>query len=374
MKVHIFGGVSSPSCANYALKQTAEDNKEMFGEEISEVLQKDFYVDDLLKSCEDVEKAKWIVSNVVKLCKAGGFRLTKFISNNREVIESVPVEERVASVKSLDLLDSLPTERALGVNWSIETDNLGFQIVLQDKPPTKRGILSIISSINDPLRLAAPFMLQGKLIMQQLCKGKNEWDSPLQKEIEVQWESWKINLPQLQTISVPRCITPNDFENIESLSIHHFCDASTIAYGICSYSRVVSKNGEIHCSLLIGKSRVAPLKQITVPRMELVAATVAAKNSSLIKRELHNVKIDEEYFWTDSKVVLGYINNEAKRFHVFVANRIQMIHNLSKKSQWRYVPSVLNPADDASKGLLTTQIKKSNRWFNGPEFLWKIED
>lgn len=125
----------------------------------------------------------------------------------------------------------------------------------------------------------------------------------------------------------------------------------------------------MHCSLVIGKARVAPTKIVTIPRLELMAAVVSSAISCMLKEELE-LKIDQEYFWTDSQVVLAYINKEARRFHVFVANRVQRIRERSDPAQWCYVDTDQNPADHASRGLKVTEFVSSN-WLTGPKFLWE---
>ena len=154
--------------------------------------------------------------------------------------------------------------------------------------------------------------------------------------------------------------------------VHHFSDASEEGYGQCSYLRLIDEFGTIHCSLLIGKSRVSPIKYVSIPRLELTAATLSIKMSKLIRKEL-DIKNYEETYWTDSKVILGYINNEVKRFKIFVANRVQTIKENSNVEQWKYISSKDNPADDGSRGLDATKVNKVTRWFNGPGFLWKPE-
>ena len=122
----------------------------------------------------------------------------------------------------------------------------------------------------------------------------------------------------------------------------------------------MSEDNQIHCNLLIGKSRVTPAKYVSIPRLELTAATMSIKMSQLIKRELelNDVTSIGEHVWTDSQVVLGYINNESKRFKVFVAKRVQLIHDNSNTNQWHYVNTKNNPSDDASRGLNETNKKK----------------
>ncbi|XP_077967756.1 uncharacterized protein LOC144421984 [Styela clava] len=150
--------------------------------------------------------------------------------------------------------------------------------------------------------------------------------------------------------------------------MHHFSDACQSGYGQCSYVRLVNENGDSHCTLLMGKSRVAPLKQISIPRMELTAATISARMSRYLQEELRYENI-KEYFWVDSMVVLGYVNNPVKRFHVFVANRIQQILDVSDVSTWLHVESNQNPSDLASRGISVKKLIADSKWWNGPEFL-----
>ena len=156
MVVHLFRAASSPSCSNFALQKTAEDKSQHFPERVVSTVKNNFYVDDCLKALPSVEEASQHASNLWSLLSKGGFRLTKWISNSRKVLETIPEEER-AKVKTLDLSkDDLPVERALGVKWCVEKDTFGFKVDVKLKPPTRRGILSVVSSVYDPLGLAIP--------------------------------------------------------------------------------------------------------------------------------------------------------------------------------------------------------------------------
>mgnify|MGYP002803374545 CR=1 FL=1 len=141
-------------------------------------------------------------------------------------------------------------------------------------------------------------------------------------------------------------------------------------YGAATYLRLENVLGLIHCALLLGKSRVAPLKIVTIPRLELTAATVAVNLHKVVVREL-DIPINETIFWTDSRIVIQCIRNEARRFQTFVANRLALIHDVSCSKQWKYVPSELNPANHASRGLKATDIDQIDKWLNGPSFLWR---
>ena len=175
MMVHLFGSISSPSCANFALKKTAEDNKEDFSPLAISTVERDFYVDDCLKSVESDEVAIPLVQELRQLLSRGGFRLTKWSSNSENILKSLPEVERAASVKNLEFASS-PIERALGVRWNVTSDTFGYKIVVKERPVTRRGILSIVCSIYDPLGFLAPFIFLAKILLQDLCRSKLGWD------------------------------------------------------------------------------------------------------------------------------------------------------------------------------------------------------
>lgn len=370
MTVHLFGATSSPGCANFGLKRIARDFESEIGSEAANFLCRDFYVDDGLKSLPSVQEAIDLIDKSKLMCSRAGLRLHKFASNAKEVLEHLDPGDRAKELRELDLNhDTLPIERALGVLWCIESDEFRFRIVLRDCPLTRRGILSTVSSLYDPLGLISPVVLLGKLILQQMCADKLDWDEPLQDELRVKWSQWRESLKDLSDIRVRRCLKPDGFGQVASVELHHFSDASTVGYAQCSYVRLTNQRRDIHCSLLMGKSRVAPLKPVTVPRLELSAAVLSVKIAFFLERELDYNQVSH-VFWSDSKIVLSYINNEARRFHVFVANRVQQIREKTETSQWRYVSSEENPSDTASRGAYAKDLVKGS-WFEAPDFLWK---
>ncbi|XP_077971383.1 uncharacterized protein LOC144425718 [Styela clava] len=370
LKIHLFGAISSPGCASFGLKHAADDGESSFGKEAADFIRNEFYVDDGLTSKPNAEDAIELIKNSTNLCSSAGLNLCKIMSNSREVLESVPQLSVSPSVQCLDpKSDPLPVERALGVDWLVESDCLCFRIDSKVTPVTRRGILSAVSSVYDPIGLVAPVILEGKKILQALCKDCYDWDEPIPEIFRVKWEKWQKDLCHLVNLRVDRCYKPVNFGNIKHVELHHFSDASESGYGQCTYLRLVNDCGKAHCALVIGKARVAPLKHVTIPRLELTAAVVSARMSNLVKTEL-KLKNATEFFWVDSMVVLGYIQNESKRFNVFVANRVQTIHNFSSPSSWHHVPTKANPSDDASRGLQADQLNAGCRWLNGPEFLW----
>lgn len=204
-----------------------------------------------------------LISSVKKMCKKAGFNLHKFVSNKKEVLRSIPISDRADDLKNIDLdLDKLPMERALGVHWCIQSDTFQFRLMLKDRPCTRRGILSTISSIFDPLGFAAPILLEGKSILQDLCREGVEWDDPIPDVIKSRWEKWRAELPILQRFSIPRCFKPENFGSVVRKELHHFSDASTKGYGQCSYLRLRDDSGKIHFSFMAGKARVTPIKHV----------------------------------------------------------------------------------------------------------------
>ncbi|XP_062414582.1 uncharacterized protein LOC134107160 [Pungitius pungitius] len=292
-----------------------------------------------------------MVKNITAICKLGGFNLTKWISNSREVLLEISEEQRSKNFKELDLdRDKLPVERALGLHWCIETDAFKFKFNIREQPHTRRGMLSMISSVYDPLGFLAPFTIPAKIILQDLCRLKCGWDDSVPQSVQQKWNKWMEDLESVGSFKVSRCLKPKDFGHVISAQLHHFSDASESAYGTVTYIRLQNSKNQVHIAFVLGKARVAPLKQVTIPRLELTAATVAVKVDKMLSSELQ-LPLEEPQFWTDSTSVLKYIKNEDKRFQTFVANRISVIREASQVSQWRYIPSAQNPADDASRGL-----------------------
>ena len=322
MSVHLFGAVSSPSCANFALRQTIVESSLEETEE-GQTIMNNFYVDDLLKSVDGIQIAIELIAKVHQLCGSGGFNLTKFVCNNKEVLNSVPQAKR-SDEQTKDIGKSETIERALGVHWCLENDTLGFRVNLQDTPLTRRGILSTISSVYDPLGIAGPFLLKGRKILQQITALRDGWDTKVPEDLAQLWMSWRDNLPKLKNISIKRCYKPNNFDKVQNMSLHIFSDASEVGYGVACYLRQVDIEGRISVSLALGKSRVAPIKSVTIPRLELTAAQLSVKFGALLKEELDQ-RLVKDIYWSDSKITLGYIMNDVRRFRVFVANHCPKI-------------------------------------------------
>ena len=370
MVVHLFGAKSSPSVCCYAMRRTAEEEKAEISREAFSTVLENFYMDDLLKSVPSEAEAIKLKEELVSTLKKGGFNLSKWISNKPEVVgESQKQEESVKELKP----DQQPIERALGVSWNTKEDSFQFRVVEKDKPSTRRGVLSYIHSLYDPLGFTAPVLLLAKQLLQLLCLQKLGWDEEMPKDLEARWLAWKASLPKIQEVRVARCYYPSESGTITQRQLHVFSDASEKGYGVAAYLRATDEEGRVHTALVLGKARVSPAKCVSIPRLELSAAALAAKVSLFIREEMQQ-DLDEVVFWTDSTTVLKYLSSTSGRFKVFVANRIAIIKEVSQPSQWRYVPTKLNPADAASRGVKPSDTESLKKWIQGPKFLLESEE
>lgn len=177
----------------------------------------------------------------------------------------------------------------------------------------------------------------------------------------------------LTAFNVNRFVKPVDFGLVRHTQLHHFADASEAGYGMATYIQTLNQENHIQVTFLLGKARVTPLKDATIPQLKLMADVLAVRVDSMVKAEL-DIQLEDSVFWTDSTSVLKYLNNEDRRFHTFVANRILTIRQSSEPSQWRHVSTKNNPANDTSRGMKGSDFLIGNRWLKGPAFLWREEE
>ncbi|XP_043229908.1 uncharacterized protein LOC122385596 [Amphibalanus amphitrite] len=371
MTTHLFGAISSPACAMHALNLTAELYASRHGEEAAAFVKRDFYVDDGLASTPRASTAISLIENTTKLCAEGGFKLGKFASNDSAVLGTIPIYSRSKTLQNVDLLKHKTEvcEQALGVRWDLFSDTILFNIDIPEKPLTRRGILSGVSSVFDPLGLISPITLRGKMIIKELCGQDCTWDDPVPEELGLEWLTWRKELLNLSALRLPRQYGANmrPSSGATRYELHHFSDASMCGYGACSYLRAI-RDDEVTCDLVMAKSRVTPKKVITVPRLELAAAVLASELGEFLGHEL-SIPALEQHYWCDSRVVLGYIRNSSRRFHVYVANRVQLINDHTTPDQWHFISSAENPADVTSRGSCVRELVDNHLWWHGPAFL-----
>lgn len=171
-----------------------------------------------------------------------------------------------------------------------------------------------------------------------------------------QWQSWRDALINLEIVPVPRCYHPKDFGCVVRSEIHSFSDASKDGIGVVTYLLHVSESGNVNVAFLFGQARMAPLQPTTIPRLELCSPVLSSQSVKKLLEEL-NLPIHEVVFYTDSKVALGYIQNDSRRFYAYVANHVQIIRSISDPTQWRYVGTTLNSVDLATKGVTAEHLK-----------------
>ncbi|XP_033733157.1 uncharacterized protein LOC117322392 [Pecten maximus] len=370
MTAHVFGNSPSPAVATYGLRKAAENSDE----DIRNFVTQNFYVDDGLASAPNVTTAVSLIKRTQRcLQENGGIRLHKVASNSREVLETFDREDLAGDIRDLDLsTDCPPVQRSLGLLWNLASDSFIFSAGVTEKAYTKRGLLSTINGIYDPIGFAAPVILRGRLLFRDLVKLSSEWDEPLPEERRREWESWYSSLGQLRTCSIPRqYVIGTVYEDLEK-EVHIFSDASKDAVAAVAYLRTKDTNNQIGTSFIFGKAKVAPQHGHTIPRLELCAAVLATDLGRTINDQL-DIPAENMHFYSDSMVVLGYLHNRVRRFYVYVGNRVDRILGFTKASQWSHVSSEKNPADEGTRCVNACDLQES-MWLQGSSVLREDTD
>ncbi|XP_077965505.1 uncharacterized protein LOC144411793 [Styela clava] len=290
MLSHIFGCKSSPSVATFALRKVADHNLSNADSVTIETVNRNFFVDDCLKSLPTADQTVSLISQLRKLLDTCGFHLAKFISNDQAVLDSIPDEDKAPSMVDFDIQGD-SSNKTLGVHWRIDADKFVIRINVEPRPLTRRGILSMVSQVFDPLGFVQPFIFPAKPILRELCDKGYCWDDNISGPPRESWENWIAILSNLNYLSIPRCFKPADFTPTE-VQLHLFCDASRVGYGCSSYLRMIDAANNIHVVFVRGVSRVTPKQPITIPRLEVVSAVAAAELARSIVKEL-DYKIDK---------------------------------------------------------------------------------
>lgn len=362
-----YGTRSAPYLAIKCLKELANQNFANYPQ-ASQIIHNDFYVDDLLTGSNDLTELKIRCKEIYSILESGHFILRKWVSNDAQVISDISPSNISNSVLNLGKNESCKT---LGIQWVPVSDNLKYNIkqsnLVTNKPVTKRNILSIIAQIYDPLNLLSPVIITFKLIIQRLWSLKIPWDSLIPSDLEKLFIKCLKGLPCLNDLFIPRTVIPEGYKLVD---IHCFCDASKDAYACSIYVRSKDIQGNFQVHLLCAKSKVAPLKTITIPKLELCASLLGSQLIQLVKNALSlSVPI---IMWSDSQVALSWIGTEPSLLQVFVANRVSKIQSCNL-NDWRYVNTKDNPADLATRGVQPESLLNSTLWWTGPSFL-KIND
>lgn len=365
-----FGTTCSPCCATFALQSHVRNYLEPT-DDVRQSVEHNFYVDNCLRSVPNEEQAKKLVNGLQHHLMDGGFELRQWASNVPTVICHFPSELKSTSNEIwLSQETANPQERTLGLIWHCKSDTLAYKPYQKDEgETTMRKIYRTLAKQYDPLGYLIPFTTRAKIIVQLLWDKKRGWDDPcLPADLLAAWQQWESELPRLSQISQPRCYSFSIQQAIKSRSVHVFCDASERAYGSVAYLSTEDEQNNIQIAFLAARSRVAPKKQISIPRLELCAALTGAQLGAVLQKEL-TLDIHNFVYWTDSTTVLAWLQSDSCRYKVFVGVRVTEIQELSNPKSWRYVDSSSNPADDITRGLTLNQLAQDTRWRQGPAFL-----
>lgn len=364
LKTVTFGTSSAPFLAIRTLQQLAIDERDTYAIG-SEVALSDFYVDDVISGADTIELALTKQSELIRLLKTGCFDLRKWSSNQIELLEHLPSDHVELNLPlNLNRDNGIKT---LGIQWDPVTDQFGYRINLETIQSgfTKRSILSDIAKIFDPMGWITPTTIIAKIKIQALWLSGKAWDEQLSNAYIQDWKEYRENLWQLQQLKIPRWIYTKSGNAIQ---LHGFSDASIQAYAASIYIRCSDEQGIVRVNLLTAKSKVAPLKSISLPRLELCGALLLAK---LIRKTIAAMNFEsiETFAWTDSTIVLSWIRGHPNKWTTFVANRVAEIQEITNIDIWNHVPSTENPADCATRGVLPSDIQAHPIWWTGPQWL-----
>ncbi|XP_058817780.1 uncharacterized protein LOC131681089 [Topomyia yanbarensis] len=357
-----YGLASSPFHATRILNQLATDEGGRFPLAVP-IIRKGTYVDDVLSGHDNHQLLSESCKQLMEMLKSAGFVLRKWASNDPAILSSIP-QELWESAPQLEI-DRSTAVKTLGLLWFPQTDMFKFKIpqLTALDVVTKRIVVSEMARLFDPLGLLGPVVVNAKMFVQRLWADNIPWDEELSEEHSVWWRNYRSDIFQLRSIEIPRRVL---FNARREYNLHCFCDASQRGYGCCVYVVSPDETGKLHSRLLTSKARVAPLRGQTIPRLELCAALLGSQLIDNLRRttEFSNTVT----YWTDSTIVLHWIKSQSNNWKVFVSNRVAEIQRLTKGSEWRHVPTELNPADRISRGTLASELLEDKLWWHGPSY------
>ncbi|XP_055585092.1 uncharacterized protein LOC129737945 [Uranotaenia lowii] len=379
MDVATFGATCSPCSAQHVKNSNAKRWEEQYPDAVEAIIE-GHYVDDYADSRDTLEEVVELTQTVRMIHSSAGMELRNFLSNSSQVLSQLG-QECVTEPKQFSDNTVYQSERVLGMTWYPDSDQFGYRVLLRDDLQqliagkvvlSKRMILKFVMSLFDPLGLLAHFLIQAKVLIQALWRNSVGWDDPVPPEIESLWTRWLDVFREMDVVRIPRCYFPNYAkDSYQTLQMHVFVDAGENAYSAVAYFRIVDC-GQPRCVLVSSKARVAPLKPLSMPRLELEAAVIGSRLSKSIAQG-HSIPIKQKFFWSDSSTVLSWIKSDAMKYRPYVAFRVGEIQELTNVDEWRWVPTKENVADEATKWGKGPCLKSDSRWFIGPEFLYLAE-
>lgn len=358
-----YGLRSSPYHAIRTLLQLADDEGHRYPQ-AAQILRTSIFVDDILCGHDSVESAQILQTELIDLLGLGGFQLSKWTSNCPQLLERFP-DDQCDMPKDFDISPDSNTIKVLGIQWIPQSDEFTYRITL---PPitqvTKRSILSTVASLYDPNGWVTPVVFRAKLLLQKLWLLKLGWDEPPPDEVHTEWQHISQDLPQLSNLRLPRHICK--YKPTSTYSLHGFADASEAGFAAVIYLHEFNANGQVNVHLVLAKSKVAPIKnRLSIPKLELSAAALLAQLMARVSAKLSaHIAVGQHICWSDSTIVIAWLNTPPHRLQTFEANRVAKITSSPTSSTWRHVPTNLNPADCASRGMSAQSISAHDLWWS----------
>ncbi len=366
-QVHVFGNAGSPFVAVFVVKEHARKYVGQFPIAV-ESINNSTLIDDVLDSADTVAEARNTLVQIRKILADAGMEMAKHFSSEEKVLEGLPQSAKAGeklAVSELCQKEGLPSNlKALGIQYDARRDEFSFTMETPHRKVwTKRAVLRLFPRLYDPLGLLLPYTIGARIYFSSVATPRHGWDTEL--PADSRWERWLGGLEELAGISFPRCIKKGKEQRAE---LHVFVDASALAYAAAAFLVTVTDEGGRASRLALAKAHVAPRKELSIPRMELLAAELGVKVSKQALTHL-KVRVDKVKYWSDSLTVLYWLNDDAQRFQAFVHNKLQRIRRSSDVQDWSWVPTDQNPADLATRGVSPLRLKLSDIWREGPAFL-----
>ncbi|XP_075150510.1 uncharacterized protein LOC142224614 [Haematobia irritans] len=358
-----FGVNCAPYLAIRTILQLADETQSIYPL-ASDILRHSMYVDDALAGAHTVHEAIQARNQLIVALRSGGFEMRKWTSNSRQIISDLPADHLL--YEGFLELDDRSTAKTLGVRWDAISDCFCFtsKSFPEDCSYTKREVLSQISQLFDPAGWLTPCIVIAKIIMQKIWMDRTQWDEVITPESQSSWKRFKASYLSIESIRVPRWV---NYSPECIIQFHGFCDASEKAYAAALFVRI-ELGDSVYTHLLTSKTRVSPIKTLSIPRLELCGAVLLAEliDSAIPQLRLENYTI---YCWTDSTIVLSWLARPPCFWATFVANRVTKIIEVVDATKWFHVRSEDNPADLASRGVYPEDLVDNQLWWIGPNWL-----
>ncbi|XP_062557279.1 uncharacterized protein LOC134222152 [Armigeres subalbatus] len=372
MDVGTFGATCSPCQAQYIKNLNAREHEVKFPN-ASKAILNNHYVDDYLDSFDTEAEAIKVALEVKEVHRQGGFIIRNWHSNSDALLQRVG-EPKGTQPRAISIDSESEVERVLGLLWLPQDDTIAFvsDKQLNDIVPTKRNILRCIMSLFDSQGILSHITIQGRIIIQDTWRKQMQWDDEVVEAVRIRWLRWVNLFKKVGQMRFHRAYFPGfHAAEINAIELHVFTDASEEAYACTAYFRAVIRE-KTYVTLVMAKAKVAPLKTLSIPRLELMGALLGARLTKTVET-YHTFPICRRILWTDSKTTLAWIQSQHCRYRQFVAFRVGEILSKTEATEWRYVPTQHNPADEGTKWGKGPSTDVSSRWFRGPEFLYKSE-